>query len=217
MSAHPDTWAVLPVKSFALAKSRLSPVLSPTARAQVARQMLLHVLGVLQRAESIERVLVTTSCPQVAAVAGRHGASVTSEPPTEQLAVIVDHALAAVRARQALVLMADLPALSVADVRDALAPLRRGRVVAVAPDRHQMGTNALALRPPGGMPSCFGHDDSFLRHVTAAGALGVPAAVVRSVGLGLDLDTPEDLGALLQSHPEHALRAHAASLLRRAR
>ena len=53
---------------------------------------------------------------------------------------------------------------------------RRRRAVAIVPDRHGTGTNALVLTPPDAIEPSFG-PGSFARHVAAAEAAGVPHRV----------------------------------------
>jgi 2-phospho-L-lactate guanylyltransferase len=67
--------------------------------------------------------------------------------------------------------------------------------VAIVPDRHGEGTNALVLTPPTAIRPAFG-EGSCARHVAAAREAGVPFAVEELASLALDLDTPADLVAL---------------------
>jgi 2-phospho-L-lactate guanylyltransferase len=64
------------------------------------------------------------------------------------------------------------------------------------PARDGRGTNCLVCSPPDSIEPVFG-TDSFARHQAAARRLGIRAEVVLLPGLGLDVDTPGDLGALL--------------------
>src|SRR5207244_10990789 len=64
-------------------------------------------------------------------------------------------------------------------------------LVAIVPDRHGRGTNALLIAPPEAIDVCFG-GDSAIAHETAARAVGA-RLVVLGGPLALDLDTPEDL------------------------
>jgi 2-phospho-L-lactate guanylyltransferase len=95
-----------------------------------------------------------------------------------------------------LVLPADLPAIDAsaltAIVANAHAALAHGRgIVAVVPDRHGRGTNALLVSPPGMIGFAFG-PDSRARHGEAARDAN---AVHLELGgpLELDLDTADDL------------------------
>jgi 2-phospho-L-lactate guanylyltransferase len=72
--------------------------------------------------------------------------------------------------------------------------------VALAPDRHGTGTNALFVRPPGLLTYAFG-PDSFQRHLAQAQAAGAATRVCRLEGLALDVDQPEDLAAYQAAYP----------------
>jgi 2-phospho-L-lactate guanylyltransferase len=93
------------------------------------------------------------------------------------------------------VLPADLPAITALAVdglveAGALAGGSNG-VVAIVPDRHGTGTNALLVSPAALVDPMFG-PDSLARHRAAAVAAG--AALVELDGpLSLDLDTTADL------------------------
>ena len=86
------------------------------------------------------------------------------------------------------------------------------RYVAIVPDRHGEGTNALALVPPSAIRPAFG-EGSCARHVAAAREAGIPFAVEELGSLALDLDTPADLVALtgrLEADPGVAKRTARA-------
>jgi 2-phospho-L-lactate/phosphoenolpyruvate guanylyltransferase len=67
--------------------------------------------------------------------------------------------------------------------------------IAVVPDRHGTGTNALVLSPPDAIRPSFG-EGSCERHVASARRAGVPFSVEHIESLALDLDTPADVIAL---------------------
>ena len=80
------------------------------------------------------------------------------------------------------------------------------RFVAIVPDRHGTGTNALALAPPGAIRPAFG-EGSCARHVVAAREAGTPYAIEELPSLALDLDTPADVVALTRALAEQPGRA----------
>src|SRR5271157_1530384 len=53
-------WAIVPVKPFSQAKSRLQTVLSPEERTALGRQFLIHTLEVLMQVREISQVLVVS-------------------------------------------------------------------------------------------------------------------------------------------------------------
>ncbi len=194
-------WAVVPVNDFAQAKSRLAAALDADGRAKLARALCQHVLRVLCASPAVDGVLVLTPSNEVARLARARGAQVAMDPEGAErtpLGALVDGALARLAKSgvdSAIVLMSDLPRLQPADV-SALASWLDHADVVVAPDRHEQGTNALALRLAGRTPTCFGNSDSFPRHVAAAAAAGKVLEVCRSTSLGLDVDLPDDLAEL---------------------
>jgi 2-phospho-L-lactate guanylyltransferase len=88
-----------------------------------------------------------------------------------------------------------LPLVTTQDV-EALVAATPARGIAIARARDG-GTNAVSMRPPGVLVTCFGVPGSCARHADVAAAAGVRAAIVEREGLALDLDTPEDARAAL--------------------
>jgi len=188
-------WAIVPVKGFARGKSRLGLVLGDGLRGAFARSLFEHVVEVLAAVERVAGILVITDDDEVASCARERGAAVLRDPPGAGLAQVVDAALREAAARgasAALVCMADLPQLSVDDVRGVLTLLELHEVV-VAPDAAELGTNLLCLAPPAIMPSCFGRGDSFQQHLLSAQQRALSAAVSRAPGICFDVDEPDDL------------------------
>ena len=64
--------------------------------------------------------------------------------------------------------------------------------VAVVPDRHGTGTNALLLAPADAIGPAFG-EGSAERHRDRAARAGHEVAIEALASLALDLDTPDDL------------------------
>jgi 2-phospho-L-lactate guanylyltransferase len=193
-------WALVPARSFRTAKSRLGG----RARAAVARALYDRVVGVLAQSRLVDGVVVATDGGDVAAAARLHKADhLIDDPRGAPLASIVDRGLAhlaARGARAAVVVMADLPLLGPRHVEDLLAALD-GADLALAPDRDQAGTNALALRLPAALRTCFGNADSLARHLAAADAHGLTVRLVRAHGLAFDVDHPADLAELVDGAP----------------
>jgi 2-phospho-L-lactate guanylyltransferase len=87
----------------------------------------------------------------------------------------------------------------------ALERMHQGRV-AVVPDRHGTGTNALLLCPADAIGPAFG-PGSCARHTERGEHAGHEVAVEPLPSLALDVDTPDDLdaiAALLESEPDRA-------------
>jgi 2-phospho-L-lactate guanylyltransferase len=56
------------------------------------------------------------------------------------------------------------------------------------------------------MPLRFG-DDSFLPHLAAARTIGIEPTIVKLPGIGLDIDQPLDIRALLRAEPHMPTQA----------
>jgi 2-phospho-L-lactate guanylyltransferase len=190
--------AAVPVKDVANAKQRLMRVLDGPERRELARAMLVDVLRALAGA-GLDRVWVVTREPEVAAIARSLGAEPMAEEDNRGHTAAVATAQAeAVRlgARAFLTIPGDVPCVTAAEIRTLLAALTAAPAAVFAPSRSGLGTNGALLAPPGVMRLRFG-EPSFDNHLTAARGLGLTPVVVRLRGLGLDIDAPEDLVALL--------------------
>jgi 2-phospho-L-lactate guanylyltransferase len=199
-------WAIVPVKPLQRAKSRLAGVLNRDQRAELSRRMLMKTLDVLADIPEVEQSLVISRDSKALALARKHRARTL----TERGAAELNRALvrATVVARQygvsaVLVLPADLPLLAREDVQTLIAHALHPPVVAIAPDRHQQGTNALLIAPPGLIEYEFG-PGSFARHVEQARAAGARVEICPFPSLALDLDAPDDLALLRDDLPRMA-------------
>lgn len=188
----PTTWALIPIKASGQGKTRLAGVLSPAARERLVDAMLAHVLGAVQGCALIERTLLLGP--------SRHGIDPglpLLDEPGEGLNAALESALAQVcgapdRPDRLIVVAADLPCLTPHDL-DLLAAAP-SRTVAIAPDRHGIGTNALSLPLPEAAAFRFHYgEDSAARHREEAKALGLNAETILGAGLEKDIDEPADL------------------------
>ena len=188
--------ALVPVKTLAEAKSRLAAHLSAPERETLVLDMLHHVLCVLRKSELLEQIAVVSPDERVLEHALTWGAQ--AMPEEEQGHNPALHA-AAVRARAGgatalLTISADLPRLSVQDIRAMIARSVRHPVV-LAPSREGTGTNALLVRPPLAVPYLFG-PNSFQDYVQAARQRQLSVSIYNSTSLAWDIDTIDDIDEL---------------------
>ena len=202
MSGTERVVAVIPVGMLERAKSRLGAVLDPEERRDLVLGMFERTVEATQHSPGIADTIVVTPDDEVAAAAEAAGVTVIRQID-RGLNLGLDearHAALADGATAILVLPADLPRISPEAIGAILATLERGAppLVAIVPDRHGRGTNALLLAPPDVIGFAFGGDSRAAhRHAAAA----VCTTVVELDGpLALDVDTPEDL-LLVQSAP----------------
>ncbi len=205
--------AVVPAKDFDAAKQRLARALPPEARSALARAMLEDVLTALA-AGGLDRIVVVTPDTRAAEIAARHGAAALLEAESAGHTAAVERGLAACRELGATIMLTvpgDLPCLTTEEVRAVLAACGAPPAAVFVPSRSGLGTNAACLAPPEAVPLRFG-EPSFADHLAAARARGIEPVVLELPGAGLDIDSPEDLEALLARGPE----TRAARLLRSA-
>lgn len=178
---------IIPVKSFAVAKGRLSDILSAEDRQHLARTCAESVISAARPFTTY----VACSDDDVARWATAHGA-IAVHCPLPGLDVAVTTARAAAHkdgCTHAIVAHADLPlAHSFAHVA------QEGAVTAV-PDRHRDGTNVLSFPIDSSFVTAYG-PGSFDNHQRLANAAGLPFITLPDSDLELDLDTADDLSEL---------------------
>jgi len=206
--------AIVPVKRFGAAKTRLSEVLGPHERGGLAEAMLADVLAALGRSERIERTIVVSG--EAAAERAAEAAGCVLLPDREdaghsQAAALGVRAALARGAECVALLPGDCPLLRASELDEALSTLAPP-VAAIVPDRHGSGTNGLLLSPPDAISPAFG-PGSRERHLDLARRADVEARVAEISSLALDLDTADDLrelGHRLTMQPDLAPRTARA-------
>ncbi len=175
---------LVPVKDFTRAKARLAGVLSPGDRARLARWMADRVVA----AAASLPVFVVCDHDDVAAWARSAGAEVLWCPGRGLNGAATDGAAAVAEAGYdtVIVVHSDLP------LAHDLASLAVPGAAVLAPDRHDDGTNAIAIPAGAGFEFTYGAR-SFERHLQAARSLALPVSIRRDADLAVDVDTPDDL------------------------
>jgi 2-phospho-L-lactate/phosphoenolpyruvate guanylyltransferase len=188
---------VVPVKRFAVAKSRLAPGIEAERKPELIAAMVADVLEAIGAARMIERTIVVSQEPEAAALAAAAGAELVTdfEDSSHSAAALAGIAAAEAGGAACVALLpGDCPLLDPRELDKMLTGVP-DPYVAVIPDRHGAGTNALVLAPPSAIEPSFG-EGSRDRHVAAARAAGIAYGVEDLPSLGLDLDTPADIVAL---------------------
>lgn len=179
--------AIVPLKPGGERKSRLAAELAPEQRAALVEDMAAHVIAVLAAHTCIARIILLADRKPEGwphdwiADAGRG------------LNPELEAARAACAGENVLIVHADVPSLGTADLDALLA-----QADAIAPDRHNTGTNALALSRDKRVALAFG-PNSFAMHRAQL----PDAAIIRRPGLADDVDTPEDLKVRALSEQLH--------------
>ena len=195
--------AVLPVKDFGHAKQRLAGFLSAVERRLLSEAMAEDVLETLSQVSEMSEIIVVTRDERAFELAARHGARVLAEPANDGQSAAVERAAAALgRAgvESLLQVPGDVPGASADEIAAVLAAHGRASdgapAVTLVPSHDRRGTNCVLCSPPDVLPFAFGHE-SFGPHCEAARAQGIAPRIIALPGLGLDIDTPDDLRAFV--------------------
>jgi 2-phospho-L-lactate guanylyltransferase len=184
-SRNDQTTSVLvPVKSFAEAKGRLSSVLTEQQRVSLMQRL---TEGVIAAAHPFD-VAVVCDDVGVGSWAEARGARIilTDHPGLNSAVRVGVDALAALGYETVIIAHGDLIAPS------GLSSLPRNSDVVLIPDRHHDGTNVLIIPTTAPFDFSYGRG-SFQAHLAEAHRRGLSIAVLEGHGLQHDVDEPDDL------------------------
>lgn len=199
-------WAVVPLKRLEQAKARLANVLSADERRALMLAMARDVLTTLSRSQMLAGILLVSRTPEADALAQSFGTERFAESPNADLSGSLtqagDYLKRQFAAGGVMVVPADVPLITPAEVDALLAQHTAAgpAAVTVVPDNDNLGTNCLLCSPPNCIDYLF-DGRSFRPHLEAAERRGITPRVAPSTGFALDIDTPQDLRALLERGP----------------
>lgn len=203
--------AIVPIKRFDRAKSRLSDSAAAPHRPAIAKAMLADVLLGLRECRLVDRIVVVSGEPEARKVAEDGGAEFIDDPDDRghSEAAMIGIADAIEHGAECVVLApGDTPLLEGTEVDRELGAQAPG--VAVVPDRHGTGTNGLILAPPDVIEPSFG-PDSRARHLALAKEAGARCRIATIPSMALDLDTDDDLREMVTSLDFDRARAPATA------
>jgi len=209
--------AVIPVKQLENAKQRLAGILSAEERKNLFTAMVSDVLTAVAQCPEIDGVMIITADPSVEKLAGEFQAEVMGEPEEPGLIPAVTAAAVAL-AKQAVNTMVfvpgDVPLITAEELSVILADQEGDAAphMTIAPASDLGGSNCVACCPPDCMPFGFGVD-SFRRHLRLARKAAVSTRVTKLPGVGLDIDTPDDLRELSKRLAQNEHQSHTRTLL----
>jgi|GEM_PF-176514 len=216
-------WALLPLKDFSGAKQRLSAVLTPTERSGLFLAMVRDVLSVLQTHPDVDNTLIVSDAAEAGQLANDYGAQWLSEADLKVSGLngAIQAGVGELARRgidDVMIIHGDLPLISSADIRQLfhahqqqlLSGHKAGAfnapsALTISPDERREGSNCLMCTPASSMTYRYGKN-SFALHSAEARKIGMPLRVVYTPGAACDIDTPQDLGVLLQRATPHNAR-----------
>lgn len=193
-ASRDDVWAVVPVKETVFAKQRLSEVLSPRLRQDLALAMFEDVMQALAAVPGLGGIAVVTLDAHATEIALRWGAEIWTDGAREGHTGAVT---AAARRLEAdgftmLTIPGDVPLISPTDISQVLRLHADAPAFTIVPAWDERGSNTILCSPANLVPLRFG-PDSFWPHVAAARQFGLTPRVVRNRAIALDVDEPADL------------------------
>ncbi len=202
-------WAVVPMKALDEAKERLSGVLPPALRRELAWAMLEDVLEALAGVAGLDGVAIVTVDPLAQRLASRYGARLMEEDAAagHTAAVAAAARLLASEGRTGMTaLPGDIPLVTAAEITSLLKAHDRAPAFTIVPSHDERGSNAVLLSPPDAVPLTFG-ENSYFPHLRAAAGRGIAPRVMRLPGIALDIDTPSDLARFFKIESRTRARA----------
>jgi 2-phospho-L-lactate guanylyltransferase len=193
------------MKSLANAKQRLGQALERGSRRSLVQAMFSDVLGALRRAEGIDAIAVVTDDVVAESLASGDRVAVLPDGREDGQSHATGVGISYAREqgyKRVLLVPGDTPLINPVEIEELLARCERDDIgVAIVPDRHGTGTNALVIAPPEAFPPSFG-PESLERHLAIARGAGLVHRVESVPSLALDVDTPSDLAALWAAFDE---------------
>lgn len=190
------TFAIVPVKRFENAKTRLSSMLDTEDRIRLSSLMLEDTLQILSVAPSLMQVIIVSADKRADEIATKHGAKFLPEEKengvNSAVALADGYCMEKEAADATMVIPHDLPLLDTIVISKACELAEKeSTCIVICPSVRYDGTNMLLRKPPS-VIGTFYETDSYNMHVRTAIKLGIPVKPLLSKSLMYDIDTPED-------------------------
>ena len=208
------TFAIVPVKRFENAKTRLSSILDLDDRILLSSLMLEDTVKNLSSVRSLTQVVIVSADKRAEEMATKHGVTFLREEREKGVNSAI--ALADVysireAAEATVVIPQDLPLLDAIEVSKACELAENESMcIVICPSLRYDGTNMLLRKPPS-VIATFYDMDSYNMHVKAALKLGIPIKRLFSKSVMYDIDTPEDV---LQLTKEQVVSARSLEFIK---
>jgi 2-phospho-L-lactate/phosphoenolpyruvate guanylyltransferase len=201
------TFAIVPVKRFENAKTRLSSILDKDDRIRLSLLMLGDTLRVLRVVHLLTKVITVSADKRVEEIAAKYGANFLLEEKergVNSAVALADNYCMKEGADATIVIPHDLPLLDSTDICKACEMAENeNRCIVICPSVRYDGTNILLKKPPS-IIATFYDADSYNMHIKAAIRLGIPVKRLFSKSLMHDIDTPEDALELIREETINA-------------
>ncbi len=210
--SRPHVGAIVPVKTFSKAKSRLQ--ISPEKTESICKIMLNAVLNTISSSAAIEKIILVSKDEQALSIGKKFnavGIYDSDELGVNNAVKLANDYLSENGFESSVVFPQDIPFMQSEDIETLLGMNQVPNSVLVVPSRKFDGTNALVRMPPQIMETHY-DEDSYRIHLTTAEKKGITPALVLIRRIMLDIDDQDDLKFVL-SNINSEISASISSIL----
>ncbi len=189
--------AIVPVKTFSRAKSRLG--LSPDKTEQICKLMLESVLDAVTKCDIIEKTVLVSKDEKALDIGKKFGALGIydeTEQGVNSAVLLADNYYTEEGFDGTIVFPQDIPLMQSCDIEELYKMRTSDRCVLVVPSRKFDGTNALFRTPTSVMETHY-DEDSYKIHLNTAEKRNASSAMVLIRRMMLDIDYQSDLDFIL--------------------
>jgi 2-phospho-L-lactate guanylyltransferase len=194
-------FAIVPVKSFERAKSRLASILEVAERAKLSELLLEDTLTGLNKSSSISEVVVVSSDRRAQEISNRHSAIFLREHEdcgVNRAIAFADSYCNKAQVDATIVIPQDLPLLRPIDIDMLCTSVEEHEsCLVICPSMRYDGSNFLLRRPPMLVKTWY-DNNSFYNHIKEAKEKGAELKIILSPRIMTDLDTVEDAQNLIE-------------------
>ena len=207
-----STVAIVPVKTLADAKRRLSSHLTIQERRLLVLAMLEDVLNAIQASNAFQETIVVSPDKTVIAAATKHGSKTLLQTGPGLNTGIQQATSQAIKTGATITanILADIPLIQPQDTDEILRIGSDSPRVILSPS-FDGGTNIMLRSPPNIIDHSYGRW-SFTRHLRYAQKKQVPVYAVSNARSSFDVDTIDDLRNIIHLDPSG--RTRTATLVR---
>jgi len=192
--------AIIPVKTFANAKTRLD--LSQKQKEDLCKVMLEEILHVISISPQIEKIIIVTKEEKAIAIGEKFNAIIIIDEKEESVnnaVALADKYLLENNYHASIVFPQDIPYIKTQDIDFMLNYKTHPNFAIIVPSRRFDGTNALVRMPIDLMKTHY-DEDSYKIHMNTAKEHTLNVAMVFVKRIMWDVDNDEDLEFLLEQN-----------------
>ena len=198
--------AIIPVKTFSKAKTRLN--LSPQQIEELCIVMLEEILHTISISPHIEKTIIVTKEEKAIAIGEKFNAIIIKDEKEESVnsaVALADKYLLENNFHASIVFPQDIPFIKTQDIDFMLNYKTHPNFAIIVPSRRFDGTNALARMPIDLMKTHY-DEDSYKIHMNTAKEHTLNVAMVFVKRIMLDIDNAEDLKFALEQNEKPEIR-----------